>query len=256
MPDLLKGQLCLILGIANKWSLAYAVAEAFSREGADLVLGYLGEQQKASIETLCKDLHVAAMFPCDVTKDEEIVQLGESLAKLGRPLQAVVHSLAFANREDLARPFVETRREGFLLAQNVSAYSLVAVARAAAPVMTEGGSIMTMTYLGATRVVPMYNVMGVAKASLEASVRYLAADLGARNIRVNAISAGPVKTASARAIKDFPLVLSTVADRSPLHRNTEPGEVADTAVFLASSLGRGLTGNVLFVDAGMHIVGL
>ena len=256
MPDLLKGQLCLILGIANKWSLAYAVAEAFSREGADLVLGYLGEPQKAAIETLCKDLHVAAMFPCDVTKDEEIVQLGESLAKLGRPLQAVVHSLAFANREDLARPFVETRREGFLLAQNVSAYSLVAVARAAAPVMTEGGSIMTMTYLGATRVVPMYNVMGVAKASLEASVRYLAADLGARNIRVNAISAGPVKTASARAIKDFPLVLSTVADRSPLHRNTEPGEVADTAVFLASSLGRGLTGNVLFVDAGMHIVGL
>jgi enoyl-[acyl-carrier protein] reductase I len=256
MADLLKGQLCLILGVANKWSLAYAVAEAYSREGADIVLGYLGEHQKASVEALCKDLNVIEMLPCDVTKDEEVVQMGESLAKLGRPLQAVVHSLAFANREDLARPFVETQREGFLLAQNVSAYSLVAVARATAPLMVNGGSIMTMSYLGATRVVPMYNVMGVAKAALESCVRYLAADLGSRNIRVNAISAGPVKTASARAIKDFPLVLSTVADRSPLHRNTEPAEVADTAVFLASSLGRGLTGNVLFVDSGMHIVGM
>jgi enoyl-[acyl-carrier protein] reductase I len=256
MPDLLKGQLCLILGVANKWSLAFATAQAFSREGADLVISYLGEQQKPSLEALCAGLNVVAMLPCDVTKDDEIVQLGEDLAKLGRPLQAVVHSLAFANREDLARPFVETQREGFLLAHNVGAYSLVAVARATAPLMTAGGSIMTMTYLGATRVVPMYNVMGVAKAALESSVRYLAADLGSRNIRVNAISAGPVKTASARAIKDFPMVLSTVADRAPLRRNTDPAEVADTAVFLASSLGRGLTGNVLFVDAGMHIVGL
>ena len=168
----------------------------------------------------------------------------------------MVHSLAFANRDDLARPFVETQREGFLLAQNVSAYSLVAIARATAPLMTEGGSIMTMTYIGATRVIPMYNVMGVAKASLEASVRYLAADLGGSNIRVNGISAGPVKTASARAIKDFPMLMSTASDRSPLRRNTDPAEVADTAVFLASSLGRGVTGNVLFVDAGMHIVGL
>jgi enoyl-[acyl-carrier protein] reductase I len=256
MSDLLKGQLCLILGIANKWSLAFAVAEAFSREGADLVLGYLGDHQKASIEALCKGLNVIGMVPCDVTKDDEIVQMGESLAKLNRPLYSVVHSLAFANREDLTRPFVETQREGFLLAQNVSAYSLVAVARAAAPLMTDGGSIMTMSYLGATRVVPMYNVMGVAKAALESSVRYLAADLGSRNIRVNAISAGPVKTASARAITDFSMVLSTVSDRSPLRRNTDPAEVADTAVFLASPLGRGLTGNVLFVDAGMHIMGL
>jgi enoyl-[acyl-carrier protein] reductase I len=256
MSELLKGQVCLILGIANKWSLAFAVAQAFSREGADLVITYLGEQQKSSVEPLCGDLNVIRMVPCDVTNDQEISALGEDLAKLGRPLQAVVHSLAFANREDLARPFVETRREGFLLAQNVSAYSLVAVARATAPLMTEGGSIMAMTYLGSTRVVSNYNVMGVAKAALEASVRYLAADLGSRNIRVNAISAGPVKTASARAIKDFPIMLSTAADRSPLHRNTEPAEVADTAVFLASSLGRGVTGNILFVDAGMHILGL
>jgi enoyl-[acyl-carrier protein] reductase I len=242
--------------VANKWSLAFAVAEAFSREGADLVLSYPGEQQKASLEALCAGLNVIAMLPCDVTRDDEIVQLGEDLSKLGRPLQSVVHSLAFANREDLARPFVETQRDGFLLAQNVSAYSLVAVARATAPLMTGGGSIMTMTYIGATRVIPMYNVMGVAKAALEASVRYLAADLGSRNIRVNAISAGPVKTASARAIKDFPTLLSAAVDHSPLQRNAEPAEVADTAVFLASSLGRGLTGNVLFVDAGMHILGM
>lgn len=256
MAELLKGQLCLILGVANKWSLAYAVAQAFSREGADIVLTYLGEHQKASLESLCQGMNLVATLPCDVTKDEEINQLSQGLARLGRPLHTVVHSLAFANREDLARPFVETQREGFLLAQNVSAYSLVAVARATAPAMTEGGSIMTMSYLGSTRVVPMYNVMGVAKAALESSVRYLAADLGAQNIRVNAISAGPIKTASARAIKDFASVLSTVVDRAPLHRNTDAAEVADTAVFLASPLARGLTGNVLFVDSGMHIMGL
>jgi enoyl-[acyl-carrier protein] reductase I len=244
------------MGIANKWSLAYAVAEAFSREGARLVLTYAGEQQQSAVESLSQNLNVEKLLPCDVAKDDEIVRLGVDLSMLGRPVNAVVHSLAFANREDLVRPFVETSREGYLLAQNISSYSLVAVARAAAPLMTEGGSIMTMSYLGATRVVPNYNVMGVAKAALEASVRYLASDLGAANIRVNAISAGAVKTASARAIKDFSLLLSTAADRSPLHRATEPAEVADAAVFLASPLGRGVTGNVLFVDSGMHILGI
>ena len=168
----------------------------------------------------------------------------------------MVHSLAFANREDLARSFVETPRAGFLLAQDVSAYSLVAVARAVAPHMTAGGSITTLTYLGSTRVVPNYNVMGVAKAALEASVRYLASDLGPQNIRVNAISAGPVKTASARAIKDFSSVLDTVTKRAPLRRNTDPAEVADAAVFLASPLGRGVTGNVLFVDSGFQVMGI
>jgi len=167
----------------------------------------------------------------------------------------VVHSLAFANREDLERPFTETSREGFLLAQNVSAYSLVAVARAAVPVMTEGGSISTLTYLGSTRVVPNYNVMGVAKAALEASVRYLASELGERGIRVNAISAGPVKTASLRGIKGATKLLD-MAGLTPLRRNTDPAEVADAAVFLASDLGRGVTGNVLYVDAGFQIVGL
>jgi enoyl-[acyl-carrier protein] reductase I len=254
MSKLLEGKHALILGIANKWSLAYAIAQAFSREGAQLTLTYLGERQKESIQDLTKELNVRAVLPCDVTKDDELAALTDSLKDMGG-LHAVVHSLAFANKEDLSRPFVETSRAGFLLAQDVSAYSLVAVARAVAPVMTEGGSLSTLTYLGATRVVTNYNVMGVAKASLEAAVRYLASELGARNIRVNAISAGPVKTASARAIKDFSTILDTIESRAPLKRNTDPAEVADTAVFLASDLGRGVTGNCLFVDAGMQVMG-
>ncbi len=255
MSKLLEGKFALILGIANKWSLAYGIAQAFSREGATLVLTYLGERQKESIQELAEGLNVAATLPCDVTKDEELAALTESLRAMGRPLHAVIHSLAFANRDDLARPFLETGRAGFLLAQDVSAYSLVAVARATAPLMTEGGSLSTLTYMGSTRVVPNYNVMGVAKAALESSMRYLASELGAQGVRVNAISAGPVKTASARAIKGFSTILEG-ADRAPLRRNTDPAEVADTAVFLASDLGRGVTGNILFVDAGMHIMGL
>ena len=256
MSKLLEGKLALVLGIANKWSLAYAIAEAFSREGATLALSYLGERQKESIQELSQGWNVAAVLPCDVTKDEEIAGLTQSLRDLARPLHAVMHSLAFANREDLSRPFVQTTREGFLLAQNVSAYSLVAVAGATAPLMTEGGSITTLTYLGSTRVIPNYNVMGVAKASLEASVRYLANDLGPQKIRVNAISAGAVKTASMRAIKGSSALLDATPQHTPLRHNTEPAEVGDAAVFLASHLGRGVTGNVLFVDSGMHVMGL
>src|SRR5712692_3461567 len=254
MPGLLDGKLALVLGIANKWSLAYAIAQAFSREGARLILTYLGEHQKAGIESLAEGLAVDRILPCDVTKEEELAGLSAGLD--GMALDAVVHSLAFANREDLARPFVETSRSGFLLAQEVSAYSLVAVARATAPHMSGGGSITTLTYLGSTRVIPNYNVMGVAKAALEASVRYLASELGPSGIRVNAISAGPVKTASARAVKDFSSILDVVAKRAPLRHNTEPAEVGDAAVFLASHLSRGVTGNVLFVDSGMQMMGL
>jgi len=254
MPNLLEGKLALVTGIANRWSLAYAIAQAYAREGATLVLTYLGEKQKEAIADLCKEMNVAAILPCDVTKDDELAALTESLRGLGRPLHAVLHCLAFANREDLSRPFVETQRGGFLLAQEVSAYSLVALARATAPLMTEGGSLATLTYLGATRVMPNYNVMGVAKASLEAAMRYLASDMGPQKIRVNAISAGPVKTASARAVKDFSSILDVVQERAPLRRNTDPAEVADAAVFLASDLGRGVTGNILFVDAGMQVM--
>ena len=255
MSKLLEGKQALILGIANRWSLAYAIAQAFSREGASLILTYLNERFKPALEDLSQGINVSRLLPCDVTKEDELEQLSTALQGMGQ-LDAVVHSLAYANREDLGRPFVETPRAGFLLAQEVSAYSLVEVARAAAPAMSAGGSITTLTYLGSTRVVPNYNVMGVAKASLEAATRYLASDLGPRKIRVNAVSAGPVKTASARAVKDFSTILDVVAARSPLRHNTDPAEVADTAVFLASDLGRGVTGNILFVDSGMQIMGL
>jgi enoyl-[acyl-carrier protein] reductase I len=255
MPHLLEGKTALILGVANKWSLAYAIAQAFRREGAKLLLTYQGERQKETVDELGGELGATAIFDCDVTRDADLIRLTETLQPHGK-LDAVVHSIAFANREDLSRPFVETSREGFALANDVSAYSLVAVARATAPLMTEGGSLTSLTYLGATRVATNYNVMGVAKAALEASTRYLASELGAKNIRVNAISAGPVKTTSARGVKDFSKMLEAVAAKSPLKRNCEPAEVGDTAVFLASDLGRGVTGNILFVDAGYQIMAL
>lgn len=255
MTQLLAGKTALVLGVANKWSIAYAIAQAFRREGAKLLLTYQSERQKETVEEFGKELGAALVFDCDVTKDEDLARLSETIKAQGR-LDVLVHSIAFANREDLSRPFVETSREGFGLAHDVSAYSLVSVARAVAPSMTEGGSVMTLSYLGANRVMVNYNVMGVAKAALEASMRYLAADLGARNIRVNAISAGPIKTTSARGVRDFSTMLAKVEERAPLRRNCTPEEVADTAVFLASDLGRGVTGNVLYVDAGFQIMGL
>jgi enoyl-[acyl-carrier protein] reductase I len=256
MAQLLDGKTTLVLGVANKWSIAYAIAQAYRREGAHLLLTYQGERQRLTVEELGAELGAEKVMPCDVSDDAQLARLAEGLGASGVTLDAVVHSIAFANREDLSRSFVETSRAGFALAQDVSAYSLVAVARAVAPLMPHGGALLTLTYLGSVRVVENYNVMGVAKASLEAAVRYLAADLGPRGIRVNAISAGPIKTASARAVKDFSKVLDGVAAIAPLRRNTDPAEVADTAVFLASPLGRGVTGNVVYVDAGFHIMGL
>jgi enoyl-[acyl-carrier protein] reductase I len=255
MTQLLAGKTALVLGVANKWSIAYAIAQAFRREGAKLLLTYQSERQKETVEEFGRELGAAAVFDCDVTKDEDLARLSETIKAHGR-LDVLVHSIAFANREDLSRPFVETSREGFGLAHDVSAYSLVSVARAVVGSMTEGGSVMTLSYLGANRVMVNYNVMGVAKAALEASMRYLAADLGARNIRVNAISAGPIKTTSARGVRDFSTMLAKVEERAPLRRNCTPEEVADTAVFLASDLGRGVTGNVVYVDSGFQIMGL
>src|SRR5438270_11298080 len=226
MSNLLQGKTALILGLANRWSIAYSIAEAFKREGARLVLTYQGERQRLTIEDLQKALGAERILNCDVTSEEEMARLAETLKEEPR-LDAVVHSIAFANREDLSRPFVETSRSGYLLAQEVSAYSLFAVARATAPLMAEGGSRLTRSHLGAVRVVQNYNVMGVAKAALEASVRYLASDLGPSNIRVNAISAGPVKTASARAVRDFSKMLGSFAQLAPLRRNTDPAEVGD-----------------------------
>lgn len=256
MSKLLEGKTALVMGVANRWSIAYAISSAFVREGANLILTYQAERQKATVEELGNELGASKILMCDVTKQAELDGLAETLKTSDTTLDVVVHSIAFANRDDLARPFVETSREGYLLAQEVSAYSLVALARMCAPLMPNGGAILTLSYLGAVRVVPNYNVMGVAKAALEASVRYLAADLGPSKIRVNAISAGAIKTAAARGIKDFSKLLEGVAERSPLKRTTDPAEVADTAVFLGSNLGRGVTGNVIYVDAGYQIMGM
>ena len=254
MSGILKGKTAVIAGIANKWSIATAIAQSYSREGAELVLTYVNEKQKEAIETISAGMPVIKMLPLDVTKEEDIQGFADGLKELNRPINILVHSLAFANKDDLTNPFIETSREGFLLAQNVSAYSLVAMTRAVAPLMPEWGSIMTLSYLGATRVMPHYNVMGTAKAALESSMRYLAADLGPRNIRVNAISAGAVKTASARAVKDLTSLMEFAKEWAPMKRLTDPAEVGDAAVLLGSDLSRGITGNVMFVDAGMHIV--
>jgi enoyl-[acyl-carrier protein] reductase I len=254
MSKLLEGKTAVISGIANKWSIAFGIAESFAREGASIVVTCLNEKQRETVRHMAAGIPIQAMLLCDVTKDEELNALTGQLQEMGKPIDALVHSLAFANTEDLGRPFVETQREGFLLAQNVSAYSLVAMSRAVAPLMTNGGSIMTLTYLGSTRVVPNYNVMGVAKASLEAAMRYLANDLGPQKIRVNAISAGAVKTASARAVKGISTMIEATREHAPLRHTTEPGEVGDTAVFLASDLSRGVTGNILFVDSGMQLL--
>lgn len=265
MPENMRGKTVLVMGIANRWSLAYAIAQALAREGAQLLFTYQGERVRKSVEDLAAAWPGSAVYPCDVSQDESIAALfatlGKDLAARGCHLDGVVHSIAFANKEDLEQPFAATSRTGFSLALDVSAYSLVAVARHAAALMAgepdaAGGSIVTLSYLGATRAVKNYNVMGVAKAALESSVRYLASELGEQRIRVNAISAGPIKTASARAIKDFSSILDHVAQRAPLRRITDPAEVADTAVFLLSDAGRGITGDTVFVDSGYHILGV
>ena len=255
MP-LLEGKTALVMGVANRWSLAWAVAQAMVREGAELILTYQGERQKSTVEGLGRSLNADRLLPCDVGKDSEVEQMFQALQNDGRKLDVLVHSLAFANREDLENPFHETSRDGFALALDVSAYSLVKVAHQALPLMARGGAVLTLTYLGSTRAVTNYNVMGVAKAALEASVRYLASEFGPQGIRVNAVSAGPIKTASARAVKDFSSMLTQVEQKAPLRKNTEPAEVADAAVFLASHLARGITGEILFVDGGYHIMGL
>ena len=256
MSSLLQGKTALILGIANKWSIAYAIAQAFRREGATVLLTYQSERLERALTDIGQDLGAAKVFQCDVSKDEDLANLVNTLGADFPKIDIVVHSIAFANADDLSRAFVQTSRDGFKLATEVSAWSLVGVANAVRPLMSEGGSILTLSYLGAQRVIENYNVMGVAKAALEASMRYLAGELGASNIRVNAISAGPIKTAAARGVKDFSKILDAIAAKAPLRRNCTPAEVADTAVFLASDLGRGVTGNTIFVDSGYQIMGL
>ena len=254
---LLEGKTGLILGVANKRSVAWACAKALRREGMSLALTYANQRLEAGVRALAEELQVETVLPCDVTDVDEVEALLDGVGEAFGSLDCFVHGVAFAKREDLQGTYLETSREGYNLAQEVSAYSLPAVARRAIPLM-EGseGSIITLTYMGSTRVIPNYNVMGVAKAALEASVRYLAHDLGPRGIRVNAISSGPIRTLSAAGIDGFSRILDTIAERAPLRRNIEADEVGDVCAFLASPMSRGITGSTIFVDAGYHIMGL
>lgn len=252
---LLSGKRGLIVGVANKHSIAWAIAQSAAGQGAQLFFNYQNERLKENVEELVAALPGSKAFPCDAGDDAQIDSLMNHVGKEAGKLDFLIHSIAFAPREELTGQFVNTTRKGFATALDVSTYSLVALTRAALPLMTEGGSVVTLTYLGAERVVPHYNVMGVAKAALEATVRYLAHDLGPRNIRVNAISAGPIKTLAARGVSGISKMVDHHKDFAPLRRATEQGEVGDTALFLISPLGRGITGEVIYVDGGYNILG-
>ena len=247
----------LIVGVANKRSISWAIARAVAAEGASIALTFQNERLEENVRDLAAELTDPLILPCDVTNDAQIDELFAAIDARHGGLDFLVHGAAFANREDLNRPFVETSRDGFRLALDVSAYSLIALSRRAKPLMDKrgGGSILTLTYLGADRVFPNYNVMGVAKAALESTVRYLASDLGPSNIRVNAISAGPIKTLAAAGISDFSSILGTYRARAPLRRTVETSEVAAAAAFLLGPAGSGVTGEVMMVDGGYHVMG-
>ncbi len=252
------GKTGLIVGVANKRSIAWAIAQALSARGARLAVTFQGERLEENVRDLSASLTDPLILPLDVTSDEQIAAVFEQIESTFGGLDFVVHGAAFAPREELAAPFVQTSREGFRMSLDISAYSLIALARGAKPLMEKrgGGSIVTLTYLGSDRVFPNYNVMGVAKAALESTVRYLAADLGPANIRVNAISAGPIKTLAASGISGFSSILQHYRDRAPLRRTVETSEVAEAAVFLLGPAGRAVTAEVLMVDGGYHASGM
>jgi enoyl-[acyl-carrier protein] reductase I len=254
--SLLEGKTALIFGVANDHSIAWGIAQAMHAHGARLAFSYAGEALERRVRPLAASLGSSFVEPCDVTQDAQIEAV---FAEAGRRLGALhilVHAVAFANREELAGPYYNTSREGFRMALDISVYSFTALARAAAPLMTEGGSMMTLTYYGGEKVVPHYNVMGVAKAALEASTRYLAADLGPRGIRVNAISAGPVRTLAAAGVAGFKRMHRQFAEMAPMRRNITLEDVGGTAVWLASDLASAVTGEVVFVDSGYNILGV
>ena len=254
---MLQNKFGIIFGVANKRSIAWATALALHEAGARLAFTYQGDRLKENVESLTSEaMPGSLLLPCDVTNQEEVDETFKRVGEHFGRLDFLIHSIAFAPRDALSGEYLATDREAFVTALEVSAYSLVQLARAAAPLMTEGGSIVCMTYYGAEKVVAGYNVMGVAKAALEASTRYLASDMGTRNIRVNAISAGPIQTLSARGVSDFSSMLKHVAERAPLRRNVDPREVGSTALFLCSSLSSGITGEVIYVDCGYNIMGI
>ena len=251
----LAGKTAVIFGLANKRSIAWGIAQKLHQAGATLAICYQNERMKAEAQCLIDELPGAAGFQCDLSVDTEIDTLFAALKEKYTKLDVLVHAVAYAPPEDLKGEFINTSREGFRIAHDVSVYSLIAVSRAAAPLMTEGGSIVTLTYYAAEKVVPHYNVMALAKASLESAVRYLAWDLGPRNIRVNAISAGPIKTLAARGIGALGEMMKTHADRAPLHRNVDQLEVGGAALFLSSPLASAITGETIYVDCGYNIMG-
>ncbi len=254
---LLDGKKGVVFGVANERSIAWAIARALKEQGAELAFTYANEVLESRVRPLAGSIGSTIVMPCDVTVDEEIDAVFEEIKNKWGGLDLLVHSLAFANREDLKGEFLDTSRDGFRLALDVSAYSLVALSKRAAPLMEgRNGAIMTMSYYGAEKVVKNYNVMGVAKAALEASVRYLSADLGPRGIRINAVSAGPIKTLAAMGISGFKDMLSHVAEKAPLRRNVTQEDVAKTALYLLSDLSSGVTGEIIYVDSGYNVMGL
>ncbi len=253
----MQGQVAVVFGVANKRSIAYSIAESLAHAGATLVLCYQSDRLKKDSEVLLADLgqsEKGRLLQCDVTSDEQIDAAFAEIKAAFPVLHTVVHSIGFA--PNIKNPVLDTQRADFALAHDISVYSLIAIARASAPLMTEGGSLLTLTYYGAEKTFPNYNIMGVAKAALEATVRYLAMELGGRNIRVNAISAGPIKTLAARGIGDFNTILDKVTERAPLRRNVEQAEVAGAALFLSSKLASGITGEITFVDCGFNTTGI
>lgn len=254
--NLLSGKKALVFGVANKYSIAWAIAEAFKQQGADVGLSYGIPQLEKRVFPLAESIGATFVEKCDVSSDSEIDEVFDKAASHFGEIDILVHSIGFAPMEELQGRFYDTSREGFRIAMDISVYSFVALAQRAHRLMPNGGSIMTMTYYGAEKVVPHYNVMGVAKAALEASTRYLAADLGPHNIRVNAISAGPIKTLAASGVGGFRKMLGYVGERAPLRRNIDQTEVAGTALWLCSDLGSGVTGEVVYVDAGYHVLGM
>ncbi len=252
---LLDGKIALVTGVANRWSIATGIARAFESNGAKVILTYQGERVKGEVEKLAAELGGAA-YPCDVSSDESLLAIAASVkADYGR-LDTLVHCIAFVNKEDLVGKVYTTSRAGFALAADISAYSLIALTNAFVDVLADGASVIALTYFGSTSIVPNYNVAGIVKAALESIVRYLAYDLGDRGIRVNAISAGPISTASSRQVRDFKKMLDKVAAAAPLRRNVSPEDVGHTAVYLASELSAAVTADVHFVDAGYHAMGM
>ncbi|MDY0291027.1 MAG: enoyl-ACP reductase [Desulfuromonadaceae bacterium] len=251
---LMSGKRGIIFGVANEMSIAWGIAQQLKEQGAEMAFTYLNESLEKRVRPLAQRLDSNIILPCDVSKDEEIEAVFEELRKEWGSIDFVVHAVAFADREDLKHPYSQTSRDGFKLAMDISAYSLVAVTRCAVPLMSAGGSIVTLTYLGAQRAVPNYNVMGVAKAALEASVRYLAAELGEKQIRVNAISAGPIRTLAASGVANFRAKIKLMDDYSPLRRTVTQLEVGKSATYFLSDLASGVTGEVHYVDAGFNTV--